>query len=176
MICNERENRERAILQAATEMMTAARTAPKGKGADVVEIATLTGTDLVPVAAKMRQIAEEKGFKFFLRDAICVEKADAVIFVGTREQAQGLNCEYCGAQRCDLRSAGTPCAINSIDVGIALGSACSKAADLRIDTRVVYSAGTAAQELGVLGDAKQVIAILMSIGSKNPFFDRPKPQ
>ena len=122
------------------------------------------------------QIAEEKGFKFFLRDANCVEKADAVMFIGTREQPQGLNCAYCGAATCDQRAAGTPCAINSIDVGIALGSACSKAADLRIDTRVVYSAGTAAQRLGVLGEAKQVLAILMSISSKNPFFDRPKPQ
>lgn len=176
MIYNERETRERAILQAATAMMTAARTAPKGKGADVIEIATLTGTDLVPVAAMMRQIAEEKGFKFFLRDANCVEKADAVMFIGTREQPQGLNCAYCGAATCDQRVVGTPCAINSIDVGIALGSACSKAADLRIDTRVVYSAGTAAQRLGVLGEAKQVLAILMSISSKNPFFDRPKPQ
>lgn len=174
MIYNERENRERAVLQAASEMMTAARTAPKGKGVDIIEIATLTGTDLVPVAAMMRQIAEEKGFKFFLRDAGCVEKADAVMFIGTREQPQGLNCAYCGAKTCESRAAGTPCAINTIDVGIAVGSACGKAADLRIDTRVVFSAGAAAQRLGILGNAKQIIAILMSIGSKNPFFDRPK--
>ena len=34
-----------------------------------------------------------------------------------------------------------PCAFNSIDVGIAVGSACATAADLRLDTRVMYSAG-----------------------------------
>ncbi len=39
---------------------------------------------------------------------------------------------------------GVPCAINSIDVGIAIGSACATAADMRVDTRVMFSAGLAA--------------------------------
>lgn len=175
MILNERNNREEAVRQAATAIMAAARTAPKGKGIDVIEIATVSGDDLKLIAEEMRKIYEENGFKFFLRDADNIEIADAVVFIGTNEQAMGLNCGHCGFAECAQRPAGVPCAINSIDVGIALGSACSKAADMRIDTRVMMSAGLAAQRLKILGDSKQVLALLLSISSKNPFFDR-KPK
>ena len=65
--------------------------------------------------------------------------------------------------------------INAIDVGIAVGSACSVAANSRADTRVMFSAGMAAQRLDLLEGCRQVIAIPVSISSKNPFFDR-KPQ
>ncbi len=176
MIINERNNRQEAILQAASAIMAAARTAPKGKGIDVIEIATATGDDLKLIAEEMRKISEETGFKFFLRDANNIETADAVVFIGTAEQAMGLNCGHCGFAVCGQRSAGVPCAINSIDVGIALGSACSKAADMRIDTRIMMSAGLAAQNLKILGDCTQVMALLLSISSKNPFFDRKQPQ
>ncbi len=175
MIINERDNRKEAILQAATAIMAAARTAPKGKGIDVIEIAMVSGDDLKPIANEMRNISEKTGFKFFLRDANNIEIADAVIFIGTADQPMGLNCGQCGFDVCSQRTAGVPCAINSIDVGIALGSACSKAADLRIDTRIMMSAGLAAQNLNILGGCKQVMALLLSISSKNPFFDR-KPK
>lgn len=175
MIVNERDNRKEAILQAATAIMAAARTAPKGKGIDVIEIAMVTGDDLKPIAEEMRNIHEKTGFKFFLRDAGNIEIADAVIFIGTTDHPMGLNCGQCGFDECSQRTAGVPCAINSIDVGIALGSACSKAADLRIDTRIMMSAGLAAQNLNILGNCKQVMALLLSISSKNPFFDR-KPK
>jgi uncharacterized ferredoxin-like protein len=70
-----------------------------------------------------------------------------------------------------------PCAINSVDVGIAIGSACATAADNRVDTRVMFSAGLAAQRLNILEGCKQVFAIPISASSKNPFFDRkPKEQ
>ena len=58
-------------------------------------------------------------------------------------------------------------------VGIALGAACAKAADYRVDTRVMFSAGTAADRLHLLGDGvAQTYAIPISISSKSPFFDR----
>ena len=69
----------------------------------------------------------------------------------------------------------TPCAINSIDVGIAVGSACATAADLRLDTRVMFSVGMVARRLNMLDDCHQIIAIAVSASSKNPFFDR-KPK
>jgi len=175
MILNERDNRKEAVLQAATAIMAAARTAPKGKGIDVIEIATVSGEELLPIANEMRRISEETGFKFFLRDANNLEIADAVVFIGTANHALGLNCGHCGFAECVQRAEDVPCAINSIDVGIALGSACSKAADMRIDTRVMMSAGLAAQNLKILGECKQVMALLLSVSSKNPFFDR-KPK
>lgn len=39
MIQNEREIRHESVLQAVRQMMTAARTAPKGKGIDIIELA-----------------------------------------------------------------------------------------------------------------------------------------
>ena len=68
-----------------------------------------------------------------------------------------------------------PCAINSVDLGIAIGSACATAADERVDTRVMFSAGLAARRLGLLGACGCVMAIPVSVDSKNPFFDR-KPK
>lgn len=175
MLINERDNREKQALDIAEKMMVAVRTAPKGKGADAIECAVATGEDKQRIADEMRVVAEEKGFKFFLRDALNVEAAQCVLLVGTREQPQGLNCGHCGYSTCADRAEGVPCAINSVDVGIALGSACSKAADYRVDNRILFSAGLAAQRLGMLGEAKQVYAIPVSIGSKSPFFDRKSP-
>ena len=41
-----REVRHELVLQAARRMMTAARTAPKGKGIDIIEIAMVTDGDI----------------------------------------------------------------------------------------------------------------------------------
>lgn len=177
MIQNEREIRHDLVVEAARRMMTAARTAPKGKGIDIIEIALLTGEDIVRLAGEMVRLAEETGMKFLLRDADNMEQAEAVVLIGTRQQVQGLNCAHCGFATCGEKPEAVPCAINSVDVGIAIGSACATAADLRVDTRVMFSAGLAAQRLGLLGEGKCVMAIPVSASSKNPFFDRkPKEQ
>lgn len=146
MIQNERDCRHEHVLDVARQMLTAARTAPKGNG-----------------------------MKFFLRDADNILQAECVIIIGTREQAQGLNCGHCGFPTCAGRPEGVPCALNTVDVGIAIGSACAMAADLRVDTRVMFSAGLAAQRLDWLKGCKTVFAIPVSASSKNPFFDR-KPK
>ena len=159
MIYNERNIRKEIVLEAAKQIMMAARTAPKGKGVDIIEIITLSHDSLPTLSENMRSEGKKRGMMFFLRDADNIEQADAVILIGTRRHPLGLNCAYCGA-------------INSIDVGIAIGSACSKAADLRIDTRVMFSAGTTAQSMNLLPGCNQIIALALSVSSKNPFFDR----
>lgn len=177
MIYNERNERHNHILEVGRQMMTAARTAPKGKGIDVIEIAMVEGDDLKTLSQKMVEMGDETGMKFLLRDAGNILEAECVILVGTAPMAQGLNCKYCGYDHCADRLEGVPCAINSIDVGIAIGSACATAADLRVDSRVMFSAGWAAEKLNLLGECKQVIAIAISASSKSPFFDRkPKKQ
>ena len=177
MIQNERELRHETVLHIARQMMTAARTAPKGKGIDIVEVALVTGDDLKTLSNRMIALAEEQGMKFFLRDADNILSAECVVLIGTREQAQGLNCGHCGYALCGDRPAGVPCAINTVDVGIAIGSACATAADNRVDTRVMFSAGLAVQRLNWLEGCRQVFAIPVSASSKNPFFDRkPKEQ
>ncbi len=147
MIQNERTCRHEHVLNVARQMMTAARTAPKGKGVDIIEIAMISDDSLKVLSDKMIAMVEEHGMKFFLRDAENILQAECVIIIGTREQAQGLNCGHCGYPTCAGRPEGVPCAINSVDVGIAIGSACATAADLRVDTRVMFSAGLAAQRL-----------------------------
>ena len=143
MILNERDARHEHILQVARQMMTAARTAPKGKGIDIIEMVLITDEEIKLLSDTMVAMVEEHGMKFFLRDADNILNAECVILIGTREQAQGLNCGHCGFATCAGRTEGVPCALNSIDVGIAIGSACATAADLRVDTRVMFSAGLA---------------------------------
>ena len=177
MILNERETRHEQVLRIAQQMMVAARTAPKGKGVDVIEIAIITDDDIQRLSDEMIAIHAENGFKFFLRDADNIQSAECILLIGTREHAHGLNCGHCGYATCAERPVGVPCAIVSVDVGIAIGSACATAADHRVDTRVMFSAGLAAQRLGILDGCKQVFAIPVSASSKNPFFDRkPKEQ
>ena len=175
MILNERDARHEHILQVARQMMTAARTAPKGKGIDIIEVALITDEDIKLLSDKMIAMVEEHGMKFFLRDAANILQAECVIIIGTREQVQGLNCGHCGYSTCAGRPEGVPCAVNSVDVGIAIGSACATAADLRVDTRVMFSAGLAAQQLEWLSGCRSVYAIPVSASTKNPFFDR-KPK
>ena len=129
MIQNERASRHEHVLDVARQMMTAARTAPKGKGVDIIEIAMVTGDDLKVLSDKMVAMVEEHGMKFFLRDAANILQAECVIIIGTREQAQGLNCGHCGYPTCTGRLEGVPCAVNSVDVGIAIGSACGQRTD-----------------------------------------------
>ena len=176
MIQNERDIRHEHILNVARQMMTAARTAPKGKGIDIIEVVLVTGEDIKILSDKMIAMVEEHGMKFFLRDADNILSAECIVLIGTREQAQGLNCGHCGYATCAARAEGVPCALNSIDVGIAIGSACATAADMRVDTRVMFSAGLAAQQLNWLKDCKMVMAIPVSASSKNPFFDRKPKQ
>lgn len=56
MIQNEREIRHELVLQAARRMMTAARTAPKGKGIDIIEIAMVTDGDILRLSDEMIRI------------------------------------------------------------------------------------------------------------------------
>lgn len=166
MILNERDSRHEQVLQIAQQMMIAARTAPKAKGVDIIEVAMVTESNIRILSDTMKQMYEENGFKFFLRDADNILEAECVVLIGTHDHPHGMNCGHCGFATCGEREDGVPCAINSVDVGIAIGSACSVAADNRVDTRVMFSAGLAAQRLDWLDGCTQVYAIPVSASSK----------
>ena len=121
MILNERDSRHEQVLQVAQQMMTAARTAPKGKGVDIIEVAMVTESNIRILSDTMKQMYEDNGFKFFLRDADNILQAECVVLIGTRSLPQGLDCGHCGYEHCGDRKKGVPCAINSVDVGIAIG-------------------------------------------------------
>ena len=59
-----------------------------------------------------------------------------------------------------------------IDLGIAVGSAVSVAADMRIDNRVMFSVGKAAQSMKLLGECTRIMGIPLSVSGKSPMFDR----
>ena len=59
MIINERETRKEYMLEAAKQIMLAARTAPKGKGVDIIEIITLSDEDIDAVSEELLRLAEK---------------------------------------------------------------------------------------------------------------------
>lgn len=178
MIYEERTTRHERVIDAAHQMMNAARTAPKAKGVDLIECAVVDGNDLKAVSAHLQQMGESLGRGGLLRDAANILMGECIVLIGTRTETMGLNCGHCGYPLCTEKPDNVPCAFNMIDVGIAIGSACATAADLRMDTRVMYSAGLAAQQMGLLPGCTGVQAIAVSCASKSPYFDRvrPKPQ
>ncbi len=187
MIYNERTQRHEQVVAAARQMLTAARTAPKARGVDIIEAILVEGDDLKILADKMVEIGNERNRPSFIRDAGNVLQAECIVAIGTRYQSLGLNCGHCGFATCAEREnsnsqlstlnsqlSEVPCSLNSIDVGIAIGSACATAADLRLDTRVMYSIGVAVEQLGWIGEEVHLtMGIAISASSKNPFFDRP---
>ena len=73
MIYNERNIRKEIVLEAAKQIMMAARTAPKGKGVDIIEIITLSHDSLPTLSENMRSEGKKRGMMFFLRDADNIE-------------------------------------------------------------------------------------------------------
>lgn len=174
MITNERNTRTERLLQVANDMMTAARTAPKGKGYDIIEVALITGKTIKELSEAMLDYSEKTGLKFVLRDSANILNAEAIVLIGTKTQIHNLNCGYCGFATCNekMNFPAVPCSINSVDVGIAIGSACSVAADRRVDSRVMFSVGRVAQEIGLMPGCSNIYGIPISCSSKNPFFDQ----
>jgi uncharacterized ferredoxin-like protein len=175
-----------AVRTVATLMALAARTAPKGKGVDTIEVEVLTGTGLTDLADAMRAYGEEHNVGFFLRDAKNIDKADACVLIGCRgQQTAEINCGGCGYPTCaemaaaaeeakkdDVPFRGPNCVIRATDLGIAVGSAVKTASMHNVDNRVMYSGGVGARTLGLLPDCTVVYAIPLKASGKNIFFDR----
>ena len=173
-IYTELEIKEESILNVAKLMMVAARTAPKARGVDNLEILTIEGADIVFLSEKMESIFNETGSHVFARDSKNILKASAIVLLGTRINTIGLmKCGLCGFDNCAEKNLKTPCVFNSGDLGIAVGSAVSIAMDNRVDNRVMYSVGYAAVAAGLFSrDIVLAYGIPLSSSGKNPFFDR----
>ncbi len=174
MLLNERINRNERLITVANQMMTAARTAPKGKGYDIIEVAMITGETIIQVSEAMIAYSDKTGFKFITRDAENILFAEAIVLIGTKHNNHNLNCGYCGFKTCEAKNKfeDVPCSLNSVDVGVAIGSACAVAADQRVDCRVMFSVGRVVKELDLLPGCSNIYGIPISCTSKNPFFDR----
>lgn len=163
------------LLEAARRICIAARTAPKGKGTDNLATMVLTGTEKDELADEMQRMGEASGVSFFIRDAKCLRAAGAIVLLGTKIKTLGIpNCGNCGFSNCaeNEKNHGI-CAFNTGDLGIAVGSAVSVAADNRVDNRIFFTAGRAAVNLKILGEeVKIAYGIPLSVSGKSIFFDR----
>lgn len=172
----EKEIKNQAILDIAQKMLIAARTAPKGRGVDNLLVAIAENDDIQLISDKMKEIGLRNDAAFFLRDADNILQAPYLLLLAARISPMNLpNCGLCGFENCTEKNKfpQTPCVINITDLGIAIGSAVSVAADHHVDNRVMYTVGMAVKELGLLGNEAAVIfGIPLSATSKNPFFDR----
>ena len=175
MIINSKTAEEKAILDAAYAICAAARTAPKACGIDTSETCIVTGTEKDTLSEEMRRLAKENNEPLFARDADNMDKSPAVVLVGVTEKPRGIGkmCSLCHYDGCgDCAENDGWCIFNYIDLGIALGSAVAKAADMRIDNRMMFTIGKAAAALSMLGDNKCIMGIPLSVSGKSVFFDR----
>lgn len=181
MIKFEEETRRRALLDVATRMMIAARTAPKGRGIDNIVMAVVEREEIEKISKKMVELVHEHGaHEAFHRDSENILSSAVLVLIGTKIEPAGLPyCGLCGYKNCEEKNKypKQPCAFNTGDLGIAVGSAVSVAMDNRVDNRLMFTAGMAARDLKLLGDDVAIVyAIPLSCTSKNPFFDRVWPK
>lgn len=178
MLYSSSEMEQRAVMEAASLMCAAARTAPKTKGMDNIVTMVLTGEEIRRLSDKMKEIGLREFGRpegHFTRDAMSILQAQAVVLVGVRRVWYGLPyCSMCGFKSCsECKKANANCAFAPMDLGIALCSAVSVAADLRIDNRILFSVGKTAEEMGYF-EGEDIIwqGVPISIAGKNVFFDR----
>jgi uncharacterized ferredoxin-like protein len=177
MFINSKTAEDTAILNLAYNVCAAARTAPKACGIDHIETAILTGEDKDKLTAEMRRLGVNYGEtgKSYLRDADNVDASYIVVLVGAKYEVRGLGekCKLCGFENCAAcEKAGAACAFTAMDLGIAIGSAASLAADNRVDNRLMFTIGKAAAGLGMLGEYKMIIGIPLAVAGKSVFYDR----
>jgi uncharacterized ferredoxin-like protein len=172
----QKDDEYKIVLDAARQLAVAARTAPKARGLDNLVIAVADRDELPAIAQTMMRMYEEgRAADFFVRDAHNLMVSQALLLIGTKIKVLGLNCALCGFETCAKKNEfpNVPCAYNLNDLGIAMGSAASRAADMRLDNRVMYSVGAAAKEMKLLGeDVAVVFGLPLAAASKSPYYDR----
>ncbi len=168
------------VIKLVGDLMTiSARTAPKAKGRDFIEVEIIDGEDLERMADEMVKYGEETGKKSYGRDANNVRNSDAVFLISLNEaKVTGLNCGACGFPICSELTIkegpefdGGICAWRLVDLGIALGSAVKTAGILNVDNRVMYTVGAIAKRLGLI-KGEIAIGVPLSATGKNIYFDR----
>ena len=185
---------QEALRMIATLMASSARTAPKARGIDDVQTLVLDGEDLEMVAAAMEEQAKAHSGPvpaIFIRDADNVRKSGCLVLIGCKGMPKRfpdtsdkpLNCGACGFKSCEQLDkarlkqgtdfGGPVCAIQSIDLGIAVCSAAKMAMELNADNRIMYTIGATAMSLKLM-DSDIILGIPISISGKSPFFDRKK--
>ncbi len=174
-----------AIVQVAGMMEIAARTAPKSRGEDFVQVEIVTGKRLKDLADAMLRFGIEKKKENFDRDSGNLRNSIAAVLIGIKDATVlSLDCGACGYLDCaafkkvkkhDGDFKGPLCAYRLLDFGIALGSAVKTAQMFNVDNRIMYRIGVAARWVGMV-DWDYVMGIPLAATGKNVFFDRELKQ
>ena len=174
MIQDAKSAEAAAILAVAQKMCAAARTAPKACGKDYIHTCIITGDTLNQIADEMERLGKEHGVSFMARDAQNLRDSVALVMIGCENVQRMLTfCRYCNFEDCKdcIKNDGI-CVYAPLDLGIALGSAVSIAADARIDNRIFYSAGKAVLSLGLMPPkVKIAMGIPLSTWGKSIYYD-----
>lgn len=186
-IIEEKKAELEGVLAIAKSMAVAARTAPKARGDDAVETLIVYGENLNELSEAMKNHGKNtKISAAFERDADNVVNSQAVLLIGLndlrpKKPENPLNCGGCGHRNCAsfLRAEktegndfpGPVCLFQSIDLGIALSSACAVAAQFHVDNRMMYTIGGPARNLAWM-KSQIIIGIPLSCSGKNIYFDR----
>lgn len=178
-----------AILTAAKLILAAVTTSPKTRGISSLTSAILQGEEQAQLAQAMEDQFNNKNHKlnFLRRDAQSMRQSAAVLLIGVKgtrpkKPEDPINCGACGFSTCGefLQAAkkkggdfvGPLCIFPVLDLGVALGVPTKMAAAMNIDNRLMYSAGAAAMNLGIL-DADLILALPLSVSPKNIFSTDP---
>jgi uncharacterized ferredoxin-like protein len=179
---------QEAVLTAGRLMMAAVTTSPKTRGVSTLSSVLIQGEEKDRLARAMEEQFSKKGGRLesFPRDAQNIRRSAAVLLIGVKgtlpkKPENPLNCGACGYPSCAqfIRAekkrgedfTGPLCAFQVMDLGIALGAAAKMAAEFNIDNRIMYTAGSAAMNLGLM-EADLIVGMPLSISEKNIFFDR----
>jgi uncharacterized ferredoxin-like protein len=169
------ELEKQAAYHVASLMAAAARTAPKTRGMDNIQVVAIDDENTKQILAnKMKEIAGLENRPSFERDANSLAASPIIVVIGVQANPAGLNCAFCGNPTCDaLKIKGGVCSFNSMDLGIAASSAAAIAANFHVDNRMMFSIGRSCLDLKLFAEGvKQAIGIPLSVTGKSPFFDR----
>jgi uncharacterized ferredoxin-like protein len=169
------------LLEVARMMELAARTAPKSKGQDFIEVKIITGDTIKKLADDMVAFGKDRKKENFDRDAKNIAGSPVVVLMGiAKSTTLGLDCSACGYVNCnELTKAastnadfnGPLCTFRHLDFGIAMGSAVKTAQMMNVDNRIMYRIGVVARNSGLV-NWDVVMGIPLSATGKNIYFDR----
>ena len=104
MIQNERDSRHEQVLWAARQMMTAARTAPKAKGVDIVEVALVSDEELTALAQRMKETSVVRARRWQPASSrVCYINRYARISYGIKLRSLWFCYVRCTCRGCTLR-------------------------------------------------------------------------
>ena len=170
------------IMEAVAGFMAlSARTAPKSRGDDYLEMKILTGEEVNQLARDMIAFGEERGKPRFDRDGANVGDSDAVLLIALKDSRPlGQNCGACGFTTCGEMEKqacegpefqGPICSWRVMDLGAALGSAVKTASIFNADNRIMYRIGAVARLNGMI-QGELAVGVPISATGKSIYFDR----